>query len=168
MGKPLSKAIIAKRRSAPAVTDDERAIALVVLDAALLDDPRLKQHDEVQTDAAELCRAARREYLRLFPRCTDIPGKPEQLYVSAMIRTWFPAKHGYHREWDYSCLICRQSLDTLGENSPRTIQSQWWWRLQRHGLICASRLVLGEINPKRPPAGGWQNASQDPRKPRGR
>lgn len=166
MAKTLSKSLIAERAARIPAAAEDRELAHVVLDAALVPDPRLwDPQDSLYHDAANVAVAARLEYLRIYPRCTDLKSGL-RLYVSGIVR-WIPYGTGsVKREFSYRCVFCRVEVATLGDDGNRQVPAAWWHKLEAHCLECACRFLLGERKAAKPPWAGWQLARDDPKEPR--
>jgi hypothetical protein len=168
----LTITTIRARKAAPAITDDERAAALVIRDAVQVHDERIYSDSDIAAERHIVENAARREYLRLFPRCIDIKRAACTLFVQRIERfaVQEPAsgtRPVARKEWQFYCLFCRASVATLGDESGRTLPIEWWRKIQLHCLGCAASLVIGTgldarpFKAKRPPKSGWQPQSAD-------
>jgi hypothetical protein len=92
------------------------------------------------------------EYLRLFPRCRNKG------------RSWIAMPSGERdaREWDFQCIYCRKSLNTLpmgrGSYTQRFVDT-----LNAHSELCGAMFLAGMTAARHPTKRHTRMAGDDPK-----
>jgi hypothetical protein len=145
--------IVARRSRDPNAPTDEQLIAAARVDAPVVLDwirerGRLPVTPPPGGDVTEslvagmltaIVKASKLAYLAQFPKA-----RAKNTYVMTYSRT-----DGFS-EWDYSCLFCRASLNTLppgGGTLPRAFVD----KLHRHTHECAAAYLADMMTPSPPP-----------------